>query len=182
MNSLSPFVTSSSTSYYIIDALLFGINLFNLFVLFTYLQPVESPLKTSLVHLKYRIVSKVHSTPLVVSTTLSALLCITTTSFIKYIYDVSSSNEMLIRGIISGYTFVVTCIFVKLSNIMITLSVDKVLDVEREVARHEIVSFKPPSKSVMKALMAPYNSFFAVETTGLERIPDNTPHFYVSNH
>ena len=113
MISLSPSVsvTSSSSSYYIIDSLLFGINLFNFFVLFTYLQPVESPLKTSLVNLKYRIVSKVHSTPLVVSTTLSALLYITTTSFIKYLYDVSSSNEMLIRTIISGYTFVVTCIF-----------------------------------------------------------------------
>ena len=182
MISLSPSITSSSTCYYIIDALLFGINLFNIFVLFTYLQPVESPLKTPLINLKYRIVSKVHSTPLVVSTTLSALLCITTTSFIKYTCDVSSSNEMLIRAIISGYTFVVTCIFVKLSNIMITLSVDRVLDVEKEVSRHDIVSFRPPSKSVMKALMAPYKPFFAVETTGLERIPDNTPHFYVSNH
>ena len=65
---------------------------------------------------------------------------------------------------------------------MITLSVDRVLDVEKEVSRHDIVSFRPPSKSVMKALMAPYKPFFAVETTGLERIPDNTPHFYVSNH
>lgn len=167
----------------LVDAFLVGINIFNLFVWITHIHPIESPLKKIFVNAKYHIVSKAHSTPFAVSTTLTALLSITTCSAIKY--HVSSSDNdtaMLIRAIVSVYTFACTTIFVKLSNHMIKLSVDRVLDIEKEVARHDIVKFEPPSKSFMEAVAAPYKPFFAVESIGLERIPDGVPHFFVSNH
>ena len=65
---------------------------------------------------------------------------------------------------------------------MIKLSVDRILEMEKEVTRHDIVNFEPPSKTVMEAVVAPYKPFFSVESTGLERIPDGVPHLFVSNH
>jgi len=168
-----------------IDAFLIGINIFNAFVLFTHLHPVESPLKKPFMNAKIRFVSKVHSTPFFVSFALAVLLSITTYSGIQYNVSPSPENNqgMLIRAIVAAYTFVITSLFVKLSNQTIKLSVDRILEMEREAARHDIVHFQPPSKSIMKAAVAPYKPFLAIESTGMERIPDNgTPHLFVSNH
>lgn len=65
---------------------------------------------------------------------------------------------------------------------MIKLSVDRILEMETEVARHDILQFEPPSKSIMEAMVAPYKPFFAVESIGMERIPDGVSHLFVSNH
>ena len=40
----------------------------------------------------------------------------------------------------------------------------------------------PPSQSVMNALLLLSKALFAIDSTGLERIPKNVPHLYVSNH
>lgn len=162
------------------DAFLAHINIFNAFVLFTHLHHVDSPLKKPFVNAKLRIVSKVHSTPFLVSGVLVALLSITACSTI--LYNLTSDNAMLVRAIVSAYTFACTSIFVKLSNHMIKLSVDRVLELEKEAARHDIAHFEPPSRTVMEAVVAPYRPFFAVESVGLERIPDGAPHLFVSNH
>jgi len=65
---------------------------------------------------------------------------------------------------------------------MIKLSVDRILEIEKEVALHDICQFEPPSTSIMEAMVAPYKPFFAVESIGMERIPDGVPHLFVSNH
>lgn len=180
----SPFIFSTKP----VDAFLCIFNLFNTCVLFAHLHPVESPIKVPILKAKLYIVSRVHSTPFLVSFFLASLLSITTSSGVKYYVNSTSGadNEdtaMLIRAIVAAYTFVCTSIFVKLSNNMIKLSVDRVLDIEKEVARHDIVKFVPPSKVIMEAVVAPYKPFFTVESIGLlERIPDDGKHFFVSNH
>ena len=97
-------------------------------------------------------------------------------------YYQEDDTAMLIRAIISGYTFACTSIFVKLSHQMLKLSIDRLLELEKEVARHDICNFIPPTKSVMDALLTPYKPFISVESTGLDHIPSNTPHLFVSNH
>ena len=191
--SFSSFATHISDgcgpSYYcnlLTDTFLIIINIFNIFVLFTHLQPLESPLKIPAIKFKHRVVSQVHNLPFVVASTLSTLLLITSCFAAQYLKTLDTTS--LIRAIISGYTFAVTCIFVKLSHVMVTLSVDRVLDMEMEVSQKEIIQFKPPSKSVMKALVAPYKPFFPVETIGMDGIPNvgedgkAQPHLFVSNH
>lgn len=163
-----------------VDGFLAGINLFNAFVLFTHLHPVESPFKKTFINAKLRVVSKVHSTPFLVSAILASLLCITTNSAMKY--NVTNETAALVRAIVSAYTFACTSIFVKLTNQMIKLSVDRFLDLDHEAARRDAVEFVPPSRAVMAAVVAPYRPFLAVETTGMERIPDGVPHLFVSNH
>eukprot|EP00986_Skeletonema_menzelii_P012895 scaffold7287_cov138-Skeletonema_menzelii.AAC.4 len=116
----------------IVDLALIAINIFNAFVLFAHLHPVESPLKKLLLVRMQQMVSGVHST--------------------RY-----------------GVVFV-------------QLFLDRLLDIEKEVARHDIVDFTPPTKSVMDTLLTPYKPFISVESTGLSRVPSNTPHLFVSNH
>ena len=179
-------ITATPISGWLIDAFLLTINIFNAYVLFTHLHPVDSPLKRPFVDCMLRIVDKAHSTPLVVSATLTALLSITACSAIQYNFSIgadAADGRLLIRAIVSAYSFATTSIFVKLSDHMIKLSVDRILELEREVMRHDIVRWEPPSKSLMEAVVAPYRAFFKVESTGLENIPDDgTPHLFVSNH
>lgn len=163
----------------IVDSALVAINIFNTFALFAQLHPVESPLKKHLLNRMLRMVSGFHST-YGVSFVLLSLLCTTTWSATRYYQE--DDTAMLIRAIISGYTLVCTSIFVKLSHQMLQLSIDRLLELEKEVARHDICNFTPPTKSVMDALLTPYKPFVAVESTGLNRIPSNTPHLFVSNH
>ena len=99
------------------DAFLIGMNAFNAFVLFTHLHHVDSPLKKPFISAKLRIVTVAHSTPFFVSTIFAILISITSCSAIKY--SLTSNHAMLIRAIVSAYTFACTSIFVKLSNHMI---------------------------------------------------------------
>jgi 1-acyl-sn-glycerol-3-phosphate acyltransferase len=164
----------------IVDSALVAINIFNAFVLFAHLHPVESPLKKLLLNCIQRVVSDFHSTRYGVSFALLSLLCISTCSATRYYQE--DDSAMLIRAIISGYTFACTSIFIKLSHQMLQLSIDRLMELEKEVARHDICNFTPPTKSVMDALLTPYKPFISVESTGLHRIPSNTPHLFVSNH
>ena len=164
----------------IVDLALIAINIFNAFVLFAHLHPVESPLKKLLLVRMQQMVSGVHSTRYGVVFVQLFLLCITACSATRYYQE--DNTVMLIRAIVSGYTFACTSIFVKLSHQMLKLSIDRLLDIEKEVARHDIVDFTPPTKSVMDTLLTPYKPFISVESTGLSRVPSNTPHLFVSNH
>ena len=156
----------------IVDSALVAINIFNAFVLFAHLHPVESPLKKLLLNCIQRVVSDFHSTRYGISFVLLSLLCISTCSATRYYQE--DDLAMLIRAIISGYTFACTSIFIKLSHQMLQLSIDRLMELEKEVARHDICNFTPPTKSVMDALLTPYKPFISVESTGLHRIPYNT--------
>lgn len=171
----------------VVDGALAVINLFNIFVLLAHIHPVESPIKKPLLNLIQRVVSKPHSTSYVVSGVLLTLLGVAVYSATRYYqsvedYNAPNNSTMLIRAIVSGYTFACTCIFVKLSHQMLSLSIERIIQVEQEVARHDIVKFTPPSKSAMDALLTPYKPFLTVESTGLQSIPTNDPYFFVSNH
>jgi 1-acyl-sn-glycerol-3-phosphate acyltransferase len=65
---------------------------------------------------------------------------------------------------------------------MLSLSIEKIIQVEQEVARQDIVKFNTPSKGVMDALLTPYKPFLTVESTGLQSIPTDGPYLFVSNH
>lgn len=172
-------VTFAAFSVAAADAFLASINIFNVFVWFYHIHPVESPLKKPFASALLQFLSRVHSTPFVVSSVLATLLSITTCSTITYaIHDTS----MLIRAIVSAYTFAFTSIFVKHTNIALKLSIERILEIEKEAARHDIVNFEAPSPAVMEAVAAPLKPFLNVESTGIERIPDGTPHLFVSNH
>ena len=172
------FISADATR--LVDTFLFLFNLFNAFVLLCHLHPVDSPIKEPIIEAKYHIVSKAHSTPFFVASHLATLLAITTCSVLKY--NTTSEKSMQIRAIVAAYTFACTCIFVKLSNIMLKTSLTRVLDLEKEVVRHDIINFEPPSKSIMEAVVAPYKPFITAEAIGLDCIPNDTPHFFVSNH
>lgn len=167
----------------IVDSALFVLNIFNAFVLFAHLHPVESPLKKLLLNCIQRVVSEFHSTRYGVFFVSLSLLCITAWSANRYYReDDATDSVMLIRAIVAGYTFACTSIFVKLSHQMLHLSIDRIMELEKEVARHDNCKFTPPSKTAMDAVLTPYKPFLSVESTGLHRIPPNTPHLFVSNH
>lgn len=154
MHSIYYFGTMLLLSF--VDSALVAINVFNAFALFAQLHPVESPLKKHLLDRMLRMVSGFHSTYGVFIVLLS-LLCTTAWSATRYYQE--DDTAMLIRAIVSGYTFACTSIFVKLSHQMLNLSIDRLLEIEKEVARHDICNFTPPTKSVMDALMTPYKPF-----------------------
>lgn len=186
MVDLSNTTSFAPVSTALADAFLAGINIFNAFVWFTHLHPVESPLKKPFANAMLLVVSKFHSTPFAVSTALAALIFITACSSMSIEYKANSASHddtrMLIRAIVSAYTFAITSLFVKHSNLTIKLSIDRVLEIEQEAARHDILKFEPPRKCIMEAVVAPMKSFLSVESSGIERIPDGVPHLFVSNH
>jgi 1-acyl-sn-glycerol-3-phosphate acyltransferase len=163
-----------------VDIALVAINIFNAFVLFAHLHPVEIPLKKILLVRIKNVVSGVHSTRFGVVFVQLSLFIITAYSATKYYEE--DDTAILIRAIVSGYTFACTSIFVKLSHQMLQLSIDRLLELEKEVARHDICNFTPPTKPVMDALLTPYKPFLSVESTGLHRVPSDAPHLFVSNH
>ena len=128
----------------IVDIALVAINIFNAFVLFAHLHPVESPLKKILLVRIKNVVAGVHSTRFGVVFVQLSLFIITAYSATRYYEE--DDTSMLIRAIVSGYTFACTSIFVKLSHQMLQLSIDRLMELEKEVARHDICNFTPPTK------------------------------------
>lgn len=179
-NAAASFFSDGGLGLKLTDAFLVGINIFNAFVLVTHLHPVESPLKKPFLNAKLHVVTRVHARPFLVCVPLGLLLSTTTCSVIHYHF--SSNPAALLRAVVAGYTFMCTCIFIKLSNQMIKLSPERILMMETEVARHDIVNFTPPSKAIMNALVVPNKLFLPVDAVGTERIPDGVPHLFVSNH
>lgn len=164
----------------LIDTFLGALNLFNVYMILLYIHPVESPVKKPAANLGHAMVSKVHSTPFLCTSTLIAL--VSTSLWFMHEYRASNDSFSLLRGVVAAYSVVCTSILIKLSENMIKLGVDKVLQIERDVSREDIVRFKPPSKTFMHALTTPVRLAFDMQSVGLEKVPRDTPHIFVSNH
>jgi 1-acyl-sn-glycerol-3-phosphate acyltransferase len=164
----------------LIDTFLGVLNLFNSYMVLMYIHPVESPVKKPAFNFGRAIVSKVHSTPFLCTSTITALIA--TALWFGQEYKVSNESSSLLRSVIAAYSLVCTSILIKLSENMIKLGVNKVLQIERDVSTEDIVRFKPPSKTLLHALTSPVRLLFDMQSVGSERIPQNTPHLFVSNH
>mmetsp|Transcript_8695 Transcript_8695/g.15978 ORF Transcript_8695/g.15978 Transcript_8695/m.15978 type:complete len:423 (-) Transcript_8695:333-1601(-) len=170
------------SAWIIADASLAIVNLFNCFVIFCHLHPVASPLKRICVKHMHDVVKPVHSIPGLDSALLLMFFAVACKAG-HSVYDGASQDiAMIVRAIAAGYTFTITSLLMKLSEALLKLGVEKMLDRERELEKIDIVKFKPPSIKALDILMAPMKSILRVDAVGLENIPPNTPHFFVMNH
>ncbi|KAL7477422.1 hypothetical protein ACHAW6_003228 [Cyclotella cf. meneghiniana] len=162
------------------DASLVALNVFNAFMIFSHIHPVESPAKKPAVTAGHTIVYRVHSAPFLRTSVIVALVA--SSLWFMQDYRFSQDSSSLLRGVISAYTVVCTSILMKYGEYLIKLGVRRVLEIERDVSTENIQRFKPPSKAVMDTLVAPARLFFNVHSVGLDRITRDAPHLFVSNH
>lgn len=165
---------------FLVDIFLGGIVVFNAFVIFTYLHPVESPYKKVALKTAHDVVKPVHSAPFLTSAILAVFGIIAVVAGVKAFQ--TDDRLMLVRAIIAAYTLACTSVFMKLNDNMIKLGIERVLEMEREVEQHDIVTFKPPSLAAFETLLAPMKPFLRVDVTGIERISKGSPHLFVMNH
>lgn len=168
--------------FVVTDIALAAINIFNLFVFLCLLHPVKSPLKhIGLVAMK-RVVEPVHRVRFLTAIIFTFFAVMAISAGIFAHKSDWKDSAMIIRSLVSLYTLLMTSIFMKLNDVMIKLGIDKVLDIEREMEQHNIVTFQPPSVTTIDTLMAPMKPFLRVDATGLDNIPSNIPHLFVMNH
>jgi 1-acyl-sn-glycerol-3-phosphate acyltransferase len=129
-----------------------------------------------------RVTEPVHRIPLLTSIVLTSLLAMTACAGVLAYQSDWQDTAMILRSLVALYSALMSSIFVKLNDIMIKLGIEKYLDMEREMEKHDIVTFKPPPVPVLDTLMAPMKPFLRVDATGLDNIPSNTPHLFVMNH
>ena len=189
----SAFGTSSSllsSVDNIIDILLIILNLFNVIVgiLPRIVPPYCALYKNFLMKFQYNTVKLIHSVPLITNFVKLSLLIVTiyfamnanvmnvvvANSDDNASYNNSDINMIyLCRALVSGCTLLCTVLLVSLSDALLSLGLDRAMEIEQEIDFKGIINFKPVPKQVAQALMTPINTILQTETHGIENVNNN---------
>ena len=170
-----------------INLFLGSMNVLHLVIFLSILLPIDSPFKKPIIKLHHAITRKVKTHAWFLKHLVNIALF---TIVVYFNFSRTSSSEegadlykiSSQQASIALYTLLSAIILQQNSENLELVGADRVLEIENEAARKKMVSFKPPSKTLYKTLLAPQEAIFDPEWTGLENIKRGRPALYVMNH
>jgi 1-acyl-sn-glycerol-3-phosphate acyltransferase len=168
-----------------IDSFLAVSNFLHMIAFLSIILPVDSLFKKPILKLNHWFALKLidnNVRTVVKCTTIIALFTIIIYYGIQPWSKGELDEEGILRAAIALYTLLSALLLQKTSDSLAAIGTDRVVEIEQEIERANMVRFQPPSKNFMKTLLAPQNTILPSDWTGLDNVSKDTPALYVMNH
>jgi 1-acyl-sn-glycerol-3-phosphate acyltransferase len=161
----------------IIDVALAALTAFHVCCVLVMLVPSDASYKQAATKVHYRLVKRLHSTPLLVSGLLYTLAALS-----LYLCGVAFSSGEWSRALTCCTALTCGLALSKASDLLIKMAPARVVEIEQELERSAIAEFKPPSQRTLEPLMAPMELLLRPDVSGLDNVKKDQPHLFVMNH
>jgi 1-acyl-sn-glycerol-3-phosphate acyltransferase len=171
---------ASIPQYAFLDTMLSLWTLLHIFVAASYISTSDAFYKEALLKLHYKIMKPIVQTPMLVaigntiSTVGTAYLC-------YYAYNHDEESKATLRAVFAVHTWVASILLQKMSVGLVKLGVDYILNMEKEIEKHDIKTWQAPP-SWPSVLIAPFDLILRPHVYGSKNIPTDSPGLYVMNH
>ena len=158
--------------------------LFNLLMAMAFLIPVDAEYKMFFTKIQYAVLRPIHDMHFLLPCANLVLTAWTLIVFAETWYQNSKSTCYLCmsRGFPPGGALLCSLLVQGWADRLITLGLERFLELELEVQRAQIRTFQPPSKRVLRLLLGPLKHLIGVDAVGLEHINPELPTLFVANH
>lgn len=164
-----------------VDPFLAAVNLLHAIVFLSIVLSVDSPFKKPVVKLHHFFLKRVADYVCLIklATNLSLLVIAVYYAMNSWQGEVDAN---VLRAAVAVYSLFSALVLQKASDNLAAIGTDRLVEIEQEVERANIIRFQPPSKKLLKTLLAPQDAVFRSDWTGLDNVPKDVPALYVMNH
>jgi 1-acyl-sn-glycerol-3-phosphate acyltransferase len=170
----------SIPQYAFLDTILALWTLLHIFVAASYIAVSDAFYKATLLKLHYNVMKPIVGTPMLVAMA-NAISTVGTAYLCYYAWNHDEENKATLRAVFAVHTWVASILLQKMSVSLVKLGVDYILDMEKEIEKHDIKTWQtPPSWTILMGV--PYDLILRPHIYGSKNVPTDSPGLYVMNH